>query len=531
MARTIDYLAFMVDVTPYEYQGHKYNALSIIVAFRKGRGFVVTWQPVQKTNMGYMTGPMPSSDPLVGGKGFTVKAATRNSVKVLETMKAALLLAKDGIKFFFDQRNYDALKEFMGDVCAYGYSEIVKKKLEETIANYNAMSQAKDAEPELSPMMKQFHNLKGKHKEAVLLFRCGDFYETYEEDAEVCARVLGITLTKSVKTGTKMAGFPYHALDTYLPKLIRAGHRVAICDQLEDPKLTKKLVKRGIMPDDNEERRTKDEEQGTKDENDNENINNSNSQETMKLTINKKNNNETKNVQNAQVINPNAGIAPVIPSAEPIEDAEFEEIKDEEPAPAPTKVTIKRKVTLKRKEAEPVKEAVVAKAEPSPTENTTTLPKVSCSTYKTKKGETAPQIIGFSGEDDPRWKAVKESGAKWASAGYVKDINGEMVYRFIFGTRYMDVAKALAGAYNTDDREAWKRAEDACQVIHEQAVRDGKAKWEAKKAAWAAKAAEKKAAKAAAKKCYTKEDVAAIMQTLLDGGEVPAELKKLLKVA
>ena len=99
-------------------------------------------------------------------------------------------------------------------------------------------------------MMKQFFDLKAKHPDAVLLFRCGDFYETYCDDAVVAARILGITLTKrnngaGVK-GDEMAGFPYHALDTYLPKLIRAGKRVAICDQLEDPKLTKKLVKRGI---------------------------------------------------------------------------------------------------------------------------------------------------------------------------------------------------------------------------------------------------------------------------------------------
>ncbi len=105
-------------------------------------------------------------------------------------------------------------------------------------------------EGELTPMMKQFFDLKAKHPDAVLLFRCGDFYETYCDDAVVAARILGITLTKrnngaGVK-GDEMAGFPYHALDTYLPKLIRAGKRVAICDQLEDPKLTKKLVKRGI---------------------------------------------------------------------------------------------------------------------------------------------------------------------------------------------------------------------------------------------------------------------------------------------
>ena len=102
----------------------------------------------------------------------------------------------------------------------------------------------------MTPMMQQFFDLKAKHPDAVLLFRCGDFYETYCDDAIVAARILGITLTKrnngaGVK-GDEMAGFPHHALDTYLPKLIRAGKRVAICDQLEDPKLTKKLVKRGI---------------------------------------------------------------------------------------------------------------------------------------------------------------------------------------------------------------------------------------------------------------------------------------------
>ena len=103
---------------------------------------------------------------------------------------------------------------------------------------------------ELTPMMKQFFDLKAKNPDAILLFRCGDFYETYCDDAVTASNILGITLTRRNNGGnsgqTEMAGFPYHALDTYLPKLIRAGHRVAICDQLEDPKLTKKLVKRGI---------------------------------------------------------------------------------------------------------------------------------------------------------------------------------------------------------------------------------------------------------------------------------------------
>ena len=105
------------------------------------------------------------------------------------------------------------------------------------------------AQESLTPMMKQFNEMKAKHPDAVLLFRVGDFYETYGADAVTASEILGITLTRrsSVIGGTtEMAGFPHHALDTYLPKLVRAGKRVAICDQLEDPKLTKKLVKRGI---------------------------------------------------------------------------------------------------------------------------------------------------------------------------------------------------------------------------------------------------------------------------------------------
>jgi DNA mismatch repair protein MutS len=111
------------------------------------------------------------------------------------------------------------------------------------------MAKTKD---EVTPMMKQFYDFKAKHPDALLLFRCGDFYETYGDDAVAAADILGITLTKRGTGGSKrendtaMAGFPHHALDTYLPKLIRAGRRVAICDQLEDPKLAKKLVKRGI---------------------------------------------------------------------------------------------------------------------------------------------------------------------------------------------------------------------------------------------------------------------------------------------
>ncbi|MDE5687981.1 MAG: DNA mismatch repair protein MutS [Paramuribaculum sp.] len=101
-----------------------------------------------------------------------------------------------------------------------------------------------------TPLMKQYYEMKQKHPDAVLLFRVGDFYETFSDDAITTSEILGITLTKRANgyaSEVELAGFPHHALDTYLPKLVRAGKRVAICEQLEDPKLTKKLVKRGII--------------------------------------------------------------------------------------------------------------------------------------------------------------------------------------------------------------------------------------------------------------------------------------------
>ena len=100
-----------------------------------------------------------------------------------------------------------------------------------------------------TPLMKQYNQIKARHPDALLLFRVGDFYETFGEDAVRTSRILGIILTKRKNgsgTDIELAGFPYHSLDVYLPRLVRAGLRVAICDQLEDPKLTKTIVKRGV---------------------------------------------------------------------------------------------------------------------------------------------------------------------------------------------------------------------------------------------------------------------------------------------
>jgi len=100
-----------------------------------------------------------------------------------------------------------------------------------------------------TPLMKQYNAIKAKYPDALLLFRVGDFYETFSEDAIKTSKILGIVLTRRANGAAsyvELAGFPYHALDTYLPKLVKAGQRVAICEQLEDPKLTKKIVKRGV---------------------------------------------------------------------------------------------------------------------------------------------------------------------------------------------------------------------------------------------------------------------------------------------
>src|SRR5947207_7342384 len=107
----------------------------------------------------------------------------------------------------------------------------------------------KEKQVKETPLMKQYNDIKAKYPDALLLFRVGDFYETFGEDAIKASSILGIVLTRRANGSAsfvELAGFPHHALDTYLPKLVRAGMRVAICDQLEDPKLTKKIVKRGV---------------------------------------------------------------------------------------------------------------------------------------------------------------------------------------------------------------------------------------------------------------------------------------------
>jgi DNA mismatch repair protein MutS len=109
---------------------------------------------------------------------------------------------------------------------------------------------AKAKNKEHTPLMRQYYKIKARYPNAILLFRMGDFYETFEEDAETVSRILGITLTKRSNgkaSDEPLPGFPHHALDNYLPKLVQAGLRVAVCEQLEDPKFARKIVKRDVV--------------------------------------------------------------------------------------------------------------------------------------------------------------------------------------------------------------------------------------------------------------------------------------------
>ena len=404
-----------------------------------------------------------------------------------------------------------------------------------------------------SPMMKQFRELKEKHPDAMLLFRCGDFYETYGDDAKEAAKVLGITLTWRTPSkrhapgdySDAMAGFPHHALDTYLPKLIRAGKRVAICDQLDPPPTPK--VKRGST----------------------ETISNNTNNQKSSTTMATKNmvNNENKNAAQQQVNNEVESVCvgemtldAIQPAMVPIEGSEYQVKGDDgkdvtfgsvapnigyEPA-APTKqevaaaivkaanegkattmplskhgtlviggvpkreekpVTLKRKVTLKTKTTE---------AEPSATKESELaglLPPVHLAIYTTKRGEKAPRIVGFKGEDDPRWKPIndekqkaveaynkakkKDSKAKMQSCPFgpawlTDRETGEKCYCMTLGVRYMDVAQQLVAAYNTADRDLWHQAEQAVRSLKQGIVSD----YQAEKAARRAEREAQKAAKA-----------------------------------
>lgn len=283
-----------------------------------------------------------------------------------------------------------------------------------------------------NPMMKQFKQLKEKRPDALLLFRCGDFYECYEDDAKDVAEVLDITLTKG-DDGVQMAGFPHHALDQYLPKLIRAGKRVAICDQLEKPK-------------------------GNDNANDNVNA------------------------------NPNANAT------------KAEKPKSEKPKVKKTK-----------------SEKPKAKANDNVNANALLV----YETYTNKKGKTCARIKGFT-EDDARYQSGPELHG---SKTWERDKKGNKTYMLVFGPVYVNAAKQLCEAWNNGDAAAISKAvEDVNGTLdaHRKEREAQRAEYKAKKAANTTTKSEG---------CYTKEDVAAMLQKVMAGEDIPEDIKQLLQKA
>lgn len=282
-----------------------------------------------------------------------------------------------------------------------------------------------------NPMMKQFRDLKVKHPDAILLFRCGDFYESYEEDAKAVAEVCGITLTQA--DGTTMAGFPHHALSNYLPKLIRAGKRVAMCDQLEKPK----------------------------------------------------------------------------PTAKSEEEKPKAETKAEEPKAEKPKA-------IKPKTTKPKSEKPKAKAKANDEK-----PKLIYETYTSKKGKTCARIKGFS-EGDTIYQNAEDIHA---SKTWERDKKGNKTFMLVFGPVYAAAAKQLCDAINSGKKEDVAPALAAIEnalTTHRKEREEKRAEYKAKKAANTTTKSEG---------CYTKEDVAAMLQKVMAGEDIPEEIKSLLKAA
>lgn len=344
--------------------------------------------------------------------------------------------------------------------------------------------------------VRYFGELKKKHQNAILLFRCGDFYEAYYEDAKVVADVLGITLTRENGNGGYMCGFPYHALDAYLPKLIRNGHRVAICDMLPEP--PKPKVKRGST------------------ENENKNENNQNS------TIMEKNFKAADLIGKTIVVGNNQATIEIngidgdklsgvfskdgknTPMSFPFSqlkgmiDKGLWKISDgSEEKPTTTDVQTEADVA----EVDDIKPVVTKKPEPKPTDEVAEEPdpdavgeivdapakvepikpkkqekpkksdkpkkqeptaKYAFSTYTTKKGKTGAKITGFS-EDAPAYARAAELHA---SASYERDKKGNKVFYLMFGPRYADAAKEVCEALNNGKTFA------DCKAIIDKATED-----------------------------------------------------------
>ena len=399
-------------------------------------------------------------------------------------------------------------------------------------------------------MIKQYRDLKSKHPDAMLLFRCGDFYETYEDDAKECAKVLGITLTKRQSDGVAMAGFPHHALDTYLPKLIRTGHRVAICDQLDPP--PRPRPKRGETIDkaaikreqsdaciDSAER----EQAQTKFNNSNNNQNNSEDKvmanETMKVadligksisnggnakyTINAIEGDKVKvtfQMGDSEGKPMTMGVAQVeklLAGGWKVSDGTQEPTKQEAPkAEEPKAKTVTMETEPKPKQEQPTKPRkkqpqTEAKAEEPKPEHKTG--KLVYSAYTNKKGKACAKISGFA-ETDAAYQ--KEAAASLHGSASYETVKGERVNFLTFGPRYAEVAKTVCQMLNEGKTVA------DCQAVVDAATEERMAKREERKQKRETYRQEHEGKAQTEKpqgKTYTEAEVADLMRRVIAGDQ------------
>lgn len=404
-----------------------------------------------------------------------------------------------------------------------------------------------------SPMMRQYRDLKSKHPDAILLFRCGDFYETYEDDARECAKVLGITLTKRQGDGVAMAGFPYHALDTYLPKLIRTGHRVAICDQLDPPP--------GPRP-----KRGESETSNSSDNNQNNSEDEVMTNETMKVAdlIGKSISNGNakyviKSVDGDKVkvdfaMGDNAAkemnmkteqIEKLLQGGWTVSDGTQEPTNQEAPkAEEPTAKTVKMtsereqsgtrsgsaeressrpqgkmKTEPKPKQEQPAKPKVTLRKKQPQTESKAEEPKqehkagkLVYSAYTNKKGKTCAKVSGFA-ETDAAYQ--KEAAASLHGSATYENTKQGRVNFLLFGPRYAEVAKTVCQMLNEGKTVA------DCQAVVDAATEERMAKREERKQKRETYRQEREGkaqtAKPQGEKLYTAKEIADLLECVMRG--------------
>ena len=477
MAKTIENKGFRMEVTPYEHEGNTYNRLSVSVGYRKGRGFYVTLHPVL-TDGGEVYDF--SRNPLSDTTWVNVLSAPRNNSAKLTAIYDNLRSGEQAIRKGFDGRDWEQL------------SATVKAIALGTTINDNQSTDKEATKTKESPVLKQYRDFKKKHPDTVMLFRQGDFYEAYEQDAETCGKVLGVTVTKQ---GTlTMTSFPHYALDTYLPKLqLWLGRRVAICDILETPK--------------------------------------------KKSTNNETNNKEEKTMATKKEIKAADLIGKTIlagKSAKYVVKAidgdrlttEFT-IGNNEPMQCPVPWAQVQKMleagtwtvednsqsTVHSSQSEnetPKPETSKPKTSKANDRQTTKRPtpqttKYAYAPYTNKKGKKCAKIAGVTEEDE----AYQHASELHASGSYERTKKGDKVFYIAFGPRYAEAAKQVCEAMNQGKSLAEMKA-----IIDKQTADNAQ-----KREEWKAKRANGNAG-------YTAEQVAQMLNAVMSGGELPEDIKQ-----